>query len=313
MNPVIRAENLSKRFKKVEALRGVSLEIPRGVVWALLGRNGAGKTTLIKILLGLLDPDDGKAEVLGYDCQRESLEIRRRVGYVPEQPGLYEWMRVDEIGQFCAALYPAGYFTQYLQHINQLGLDPHKKIKELSKGMRAMVLLALAISHDPELLILDEPTSGLDVIVRRQFLESMVDRAAAGKTVFLASHQVHEVERVADIVGFLKEGQLILVDEVEKLKRETRRWLLIFENCQALDAFVNIIPSLPVEILEQKREGLELHIIERSTAETEHIRQAALSGLRSIDCFPCSLEEIFTAYMNQKPGPTISQQMEEVL
>ncbi|MBC7351913.1 MAG: ABC transporter ATP-binding protein [Thermogutta sp.] len=311
MNPVIRVENVSKKFRKVEALRGVSLEIPRGVVWALLGRNGAGKTTLIKILLGLLDPDDGKAEVLGHDCQRESLEIRRRVGYVPEQPGLYEWMRVDEIGQFCAAFYPAGYFTAYLEHIKKFGLDPQKKIKELSKGMRAMVLLALAISHDPDLLILDEPTSGLDVIVRRQFLESMVDRAATGKTVFLASHQVHEVERVADVVGFLKEGQLILVDEVEKLKREIRRWVLIFDNPQSLNAFLNILTSFPLEIIQQKREGLECHIIARSSGDSEPIRQATISGLRSIDAFPCSLEEIFTAYMNRETEPAFSRQMEE--
>jgi len=312
MNPVIRVENLSKKFRKVEALRGVSLDIPRGVVWALLGRNGAGKTTLIKILLGLLDPDDGKAEVLGHDSQRESLEIRRRVGYVPEQPGLYEWMRVDEIGQFCAAFYPAGYCTTYLEYIKTLGLDPQKKIKDLSKGMRAMVLLALALSHDPDLLILDEPTSGLDVIVRRQFLESMVDRAATGKTVFLASHQVHEVERVADIVGFLKEGQLILVDEVEKLKREIRRWVLIFDDHQFVNDFLNTLSSFPVEIIQQKHEGLECHIIARSPGDSDPIRQATISGLRSIDRFPCSLEEFFTAYMNRETQPTSSQQTEEV-
>ncbi|MGQ9823222.1 MAG: ABC transporter ATP-binding protein, partial [Thermogutta sp.] len=236
MNAVIRTEELAKRFGRVTALDGVSLEIPPGTVWALLGRNGAGKSTLIRILVGLLEPDRGRACVLGHDCRTESLAIRRKVGYVPELPVLYEWMTVGEIGRFCAAFHSAGYFAEYLRVAARFGLRPDQRLRHLSKGMRAGVVLSLALGHDPDLLILDEPTSGLDVMFRRQFLESMVDRAAAGKTVFLAGHQVHEMERVADIVAFLKEGRIILVESLDRLKREMRRVILTFPDDAAAQA-----------------------------------------------------------------------------
>ncbi len=134
------------------------------------------------------------------------------MGYVPERPTLYEWMTVDEIGWFSAGFYGEGFLPEYARLAAEFALPGKKKISDLSKGMRAKVLLSLALANRPELLILDEPTSGLDAMVRREFLESMVDRAAAGKTVFLSSHQIAEVERVADIVAILRKGKLILVE-----------------------------------------------------------------------------------------------------
>ncbi|MGH7135963.1 MAG: ABC transporter ATP-binding protein, partial [Pirellulales bacterium] len=185
MEPVIQLKNVTKRFGSQTALADVSLDVPPGVVFALLGENGAGKTTAIKLLLGLEEPTAGQVRVLGIDSRRDGLEVRRRVGYVPERPTLYEWMTVAEIGWFTAGFYDAAYLPRYESLVEQYGLPPERKIKNLSKGMRAKVALSLALANEPAVLVLDEPTSGLDTLVRREFLESMVDLAAGGRTVLL--------------------------------------------------------------------------------------------------------------------------------
>ncbi len=146
------------------------------------------------------------------------MDLRRRVGYVADQPGLYEWMTVADAGWYASGFYEAGFIERFAQLAGDFQLPMETKIRDLSKGMRAKVALSLAMAFDPKLLILDEPTSGLDPLVRRTFLESMVDRAAAGQTVFLSSHQIQEVERVADYVAILHEGKLQVVSNLDDLK-----------------------------------------------------------------------------------------------
>jgi ABC-2 type transport system ATP-binding protein len=197
---------------------------------ALLGDNGAGKTTALRILLGLIRADEGHAEVLGLESATQGEEIRRRVGYVPERPTLYLWMTVAEIGWFAAGFYPSGYLSKYQDLVRGFQLPLDRKLKALSKGMLAKVSLALAMAHEPELLVLDEPTSGLDPLVRREVLESMVDVAAAGRTVVLSSHQLGEVERVADAVAVLKQGKLVLYEMLDVLKSRIRELTVTFVN-----------------------------------------------------------------------------------
>ena len=166
------------------------------------------------MLLGLLQPNSGRLDVLGLDPTRKGLDVRRRVGYVPEVPVLYDWMTVSEIGWFAAGFHldsdasTSTYQFRYNELIRDFELPVRKKIKTLSKGMRAKVSLSLALASDPRLLILDEPTSGLDVLVRRDFLESMVDLAGAGRTVLLSSHQIGEVERVASHIAIMHRGKI---------------------------------------------------------------------------------------------------------
>lgn len=221
MYPAIEMTNVGKRFGNTVALDGVSLSVPRGTVCALLGANGAGKSTAIRILIGLETPDTGSTEVLGMSSRTHSHEIRRRVGYVSDQPPLYEWMTVQEIGWFASAFYPTGYEQSYRQLVRKFNLPLTARIRSLSKGMRSKVALSLSMAHEPELLILDEPTSGLDPLVRREFLESMVDVAVQGRTVLISSHQVSEVERVADIVVILLNGRVAFVERLEDLKTDT--------------------------------------------------------------------------------------------
>ncbi len=220
MNVAIKVHNVSKKFGRRTVLENVSFEVPSGCVFALLGENGAGKSTLIRGLLGFHKFASGSVEVLGKRPTSQTMELRRMVGYVSDQPGLYEWMSVAEAGWYASGFYAAGYLVRYSQLAIEFSLPLDAKIRDLSKGMRAKVALALAMAFDPQLLVLDEPTSGLDPMVRRAFLESMVDRAATGQTVFLSSHQIQEVERVADYVAILHAGQLQVVAKLDDLKAE---------------------------------------------------------------------------------------------
>ena len=305
MEPVIRLNSLTKRFGYQTALDSVSFEVPPGVVFALLGENGAGKTTAIRIMLGLTDPSSGDAEVLGLASAKKGLEIRRRVGYVPERPTLYEWMRVSEIGWFTSGFYGDGYLGRFEQIAGEFGLPIRGKLKTLSKGMRAKVCLALAMAHDPELLVLDEPTSGLDALVRREFLESMVDRAATGKTVFLSSHQINEVERVADIVAIVRQGKLMLVRRLDELKAGTREVTLTLQD----DA--SEPPEIPGEVLDRRHRPRQWQMLVSGAAEEALSGLRAHPNVRDVETRTPSLEEIFVAYMQlgEQPG---QQQVKKV-
>jgi ABC-type multidrug transport system ATPase subunit len=300
--PAIRIERLSKSYRRKPALANVSVDVPRGVVFALLGENGAGKTTAIRIMLGLTEPDTGRAEVLGLDCRTRGQEIRRAVGYVPERTTLYEWMTVDEIGWFTAGFYGNGFLPKYRGLTEAFELPQQRKIKELSKGMRAKVALSLAMGHQPDLLILDEPTSGLDTMVRREFLESMVDVAATGRTVFLSSHQIAEVERVADIVAILREGQLVLVERLEDLKSQIRELTMTLRDGVARP------PGMPLPVLSERFRDRQWQVLARGISDEQLVGLRNHEAISSITSRTPSLEEIFVAHM--RAGATAAHEAE---
>ncbi len=291
MSPVIQFHGVSKRFGREVALERVSLEVPGGSVFALLGENGAGKTTAIRILLGLAEPDSGESSVLGLASSTQDLAIRRRVGYVPERLTFYEWMTVEEIGWFTAGFYGGGFMAEYRRLVAQFDLPRRRAIKSLSKGMRAKVGLSLAMAHDPELLVLDEPTSGLDPLVRREFLESMVDRAATGKTVFLSSHQIAEVERVADIVAILHQGRLMLVEPLDEIKAHVRELTFTMTNGAAAP------PDLPGEVLFRRQRARQWQVLVRLASGDDAAALRASGGMENVEVRTPSLEEIFVAYI----------------
>lgn len=209
---------LTKEFRGRRVVDHLSLTVPAGAVYVLLGENGAGKSTTIKMLTGQLPADGGRATIGGVDCWTGAAELRRRVGYMPERPKLYDWMTVDEIGWFTAGFHRPGYLERYRELADQFELQRKQKLSSLSKGQYAKAALSLALAHDPEVLILDEPTSGLDLFVRRQFLASVVDLASGGRTVLIATHQIAEVERVASHVAFLSEGTLLYASTTDELR-----------------------------------------------------------------------------------------------
>lgn len=296
MTAVFEFQKISKSFGKSRALDEVSYVGRPGQVVALLGENGAGKTTAIKILLGLVKPDAGTASVLGMDSQRHGEDIRRRVGYVPDRPALYEWMTVAEIGWFAAGFYPLGYEQQYRKLVGEFKLPLDRQLKALSKGMLGKVGLALAMAHEPPLLVLDEPTSGLDPLVRREFLESMVDVAAAGRTVLLSSHQISEVERVADSVLVLREGKLVLAASLDVLKSRVSE-LIITEDLPDTSP-----PPMPrgTGLLTARRVDRQWRLLVRDLDDEGISTLQTTSGILDVECRRPSLEELFVGLMHQE-------------
>jgi len=285
---------VSKHFGRVAALDRVSLTGQPGQVFALLGENGAGKTTAIRILLGLLQPDAGRATVLGMESTLQGEEIRRRVGYVPDRPTLYEWMTVGEIGWFASGFYPSGYLAKYREMVAQYRLPEDRRVRDLSKGMQAKVSLALAMAHEPPLLVLDEPTSGLDPLVRREFLEGMVDVAATGRTVLLSSHQMNEVERVADVVAILREGTLVLCAPLQELKEQVRELTVTEHDISRAP------PELPPEttLLAAQRQDRSWRMLVRDApADITNRLRGQPNVAHALSRTP-TLEEIFVVVMH---------------
>lgn len=225
MNPAaITTQNCSKKFRGILAVNNLSLTIEPGIVYGLAGNNGAGKTTTIKMMLGLLRPNSGDISIFGLNPWRDRVAIMKRIGYVSENREMYDWMTVSEILWFNGQFYDTWDDAFVQQTMKTLELDPKKKIKHLSRGMRAKLALLLAMGHKPDLLILDEPSSGLDPVVRREILEQVITLIQSeGRTVFFSSHQIDEIERVADRVGILCEGTLMRDEPLDSIKETSKR------------------------------------------------------------------------------------------
>ena len=230
---VIAINNLSRTFGSRKALDDISLDVPNGTVFGLVGENGAGKSTLIKHLLGLWRAESGQVRVFGLDPVADPVSVLARIGYLSEQPDLPEWMRVYEYIRYMQAFYPK-WDSEYAEQLReQFGIDRTARIRVLSKGQRAKLGLLAAQAHRPDLLLLDEPSSGLDPIVRNDILAAVIRTVAdEGRTVFFSSHLLEEIERVSDHVAMLHEGKLVLCGPLDAIKRQHRRITLRFETPQ---------------------------------------------------------------------------------
>ncbi|MEM7586890.1 MAG: ABC transporter ATP-binding protein [Acidobacteriota bacterium] len=229
-NAVITAA-LEHHFGDEPILRQLDLSVPRGCVYGLLGKNGSGKTTLIRLLLGMLEPTSGRCEVLGKNPQHDSLAIRSRVGYVPQETDLDPSMTVEGTLRFVSGFYPGTWQSSRAEELlDRFELARRKRVAQLSGGQRARLALITALSFDPELLILDEPTAGLDALVRRDVIETLIEYVSAEeRTVFLCSHLLNEVEMLADRVGIIDGGQMLMESSVDRLKADLCRVSAKFE------------------------------------------------------------------------------------
>lgn len=291
----IETSGLTKKFRRTDAVHDLSLKVPKGSVYAFLGRNGAGKTTTIRMLLDLLDRTAGEAKVLGMDCRRQSQEIKRHVGYVAEGCKMYDWMKVDEIIWFCKGFYPTWDDRFSFDLKRRLDLDGSKKVGELSRGTQARLLLLLAMAFHPELLILDEPTAGLDVVVRRNFLEGVIELLSEeGRTVFFSSHLVHEVERVADWVGIIHQGSLVFSGPVEDLKGQVKLLYLTYDRPPAS---FSAIPG----VLSVDKNGRQAAVTVRDFSEAT-VKMAGEIGASGVTVNDLSLEDIFVALVGREEG-----------
>ena len=288
MAEVIRAEQLTKSYGPNRGIIDVEFGVEAGEVFGFLGPNGAGKTTTIRLLLDLIRPTSGRLSVFGLDSRRDSVSIRRRLGYLPGDFRLYERMTGRDLLRFFAHLRGADGRSDELA--KRLDLDLDRRIKELSRGNRQKVGLVQAFMHDPELLVLDEPTSGLDPLVQETFYELVGEATERGGTVFLSSHVLSEVQHVADRVGLIREGRLDLVDSVENLRSRSFTHIEVtFVEPPATETFAGIPGARELE-----RHG----DVVRFALEGEIdplLKVLARFHVRALDVHEADLEDIFMA------------------
>lgn len=231
---VIQIDKVTRRFGSTTALDNVSLSVPRGTVFGLVGVNGAGKTTLLKHVLGLLKAQSGQVRVLGLDPVADPVGVLSKIGYLSEEKDSPDWMRVDEFIHYNRAFYPS-WDDQYAEELRQtFELDPTKKIKQLSRGQRARAGLLVALAHRPEIVVLDEPSTGLDPIVRRDILTAIIRTISEeGRVVLFSSHLLDEVERVSDRIAIIDQGRIIMCEELDQIKDSFHTLTIRFDTPQS--------------------------------------------------------------------------------
>jgi ABC-2 type transport system ATP-binding protein len=290
----VRAWSLHKSFGRKEALRGVDLQVPQGVVFGYLGPNGAGKSTTIRILAGLIRPGSGRVEVLGRDVRTDRDEMQRRIGYLPGDFVAYRDLTGEEYLRYLAALRGGVRWSVVKELCERLDLALEHRIGTLSHGNQQKVGIVQAFMHEPELLVLDEPTSGLDPLVQREFLGLVREVRDDGRTVFLSSHVLSEVEAVADLVGILREGRLVVTDSIEHLQRQAlRRIDLVFGQAPPAD----LLAAVP-GVRDLRVDGRTVSVgVEGSTAEL--LRVAAPLGIENVVTHEAALGDIFLGWYEQ--------------
>ncbi|HEY7355335.1 MAG TPA: ABC transporter ATP-binding protein [Ktedonobacterales bacterium] len=295
----IEISNLVVSYGAHRAVDGLNMTVPLGSIFGFLGPNGAGKTTTIKTLLGLRPLDGGSARVLGFDAASQSLEVRARVGYVSEVNSLYDYLTIPQICAFCRATSRQWNQQVVDRYIGVFGLPAAAKVGRLSKGMKSQLALSLALGSSPDLLILDEPTAGLDPVARHEFLNKLVaEIAAEGKTVFFSSHILSEVEAVADWVGIIRRGKLVVSDELDHLKQTQKVLKLTYAELPP-PAELEALRGLP-GVMNLAQEGRSVRLLThgewQALAQTIQARPYAL---RDVDTVDLNLEDLFLEYMKE--------------
>jgi ABC-2 type transport system ATP-binding protein len=264
----------------------VSLTVPEGSVCGLLGPNGAGKTTILKILIGLVSPGGGSAEVLGHDVREATVEIRREAAFVPEDKTPPASMRAREFVRFYLAFFAGSRVSEANEWLASWGIDVRKRIRSLSRADRARVLLAAVIARHPRLLLIDEPTEGLDPESIEQMISWMTEAAAReGQGALIATNHIEEVERACDRVAILRQGRLLLEGEIDELRS---RW----KRIHVWGASVEVRGVPDVRCVEVSSEGVLLTTDRYSEAQVARLREA---GARAIDVHDMNLREIYLA------------------
>ena len=280
---VLETEKLTKYYGRDLALDHMTLRVPRGCIYGLLGRNGTGKTTAIKLLLGLLRPTSGRASLFGCDSQYLTPRVRQRVGYVTEGHRLYRWMTINRIEKFQRSFFSSGQWDSRLLNdmLDYFQLSKKQKIRQLSNGQRAQVSLALAMAPNPELLIMDDPTLGLDTAIRRQFLEGMIQLIQRqGRSILFSSHILSDIERVADRIAVLDKGVLRADCTLEEFRTAVRKVIAVFPGSPPAEVS---IPGLLHE--HRSANHIELTLVGTSEDQIE----AWSKEVGAVECRPVAM------------------------
>ena len=293
MAAVIEAEGLTKSYGSKRGIAGVSFQVEEGEVFGFLGPNGAGKTTTIRLLMALLHADAGSARIAGLDCWRQSVEIKRLVGYSPGEPALDPNLSGGQILEYFANL-RGGVDQGYLkQLIRRFDLDTSRKFRQYSTGNKRKVVLIQAFMHRPRLVILDEPTSGLDPLNQQEFDHLVKEARDEGRTVFLSSHVLSEVEKVCTRVGIIRDGSLVRIGDVAEVKAIKRYEITItFADAVPAEVFKTLDGVIDVEALNH---GHAMRLAMQGPADAV-VKAAARYLVVSLTSYEPSLEDIFLRY-----------------
>lgn len=290
MRLAIHTVGLRKKFRRVNALDGLNLEVQEGAIYALVGPNGAGKTTAIKILMNIIEATSGGAEVLGIEARKIEGRAFTNIGYVSENQEMPGWMRVDSLMGYLRPFYAKWDADLEKALMKQFDLPGDRKVRELSRGMRMKVALASALAFHPKLIVLDEPFGGLDPLVRDQLIESLLERASES-TIFISSHDLAEIESFASHVGYLDRGKLRFSDEMTALSARFR------EVEVTLNAPAAIPGKIPATWVQMKASGAVVSFVECSFDEARTSTEVGrvFGNVHGVMFRAMSLREIFLA------------------
>jgi ABC-2 type transport system ATP-binding protein len=297
MSGAIVTHELVKQFYRVAALNGLNLDVPEGAIYALVGPNGAGKTTAIRVLMNILSPTRGHAEVLSTDSRKVAGAAFESIGYVSENQDLPDWMRIDQLLAYLRPFYPTWDRNLEGSLLQQYALPLDRKLGKLSRGMRMKAALVSALAFHPKLIVLDEPFGGLDPLVRDELIEALLERASES-TIFISSHDLADIENLASHVGYLEAGTLRFSEEMTSLGERFREVELTFETSPPLPR------SLPEGWIQMGASAAVVRFIE-SRFEKDRTR-ADIGRLfptaREVNFTPMSLRSVFLAMAKEGRG-----------
>ena len=291
--PVVLVDNLTRRFGDFIAVDHISFSVNAGEIVGYLGPNGSGKTTTIRMLLGLLQPTRGTGSVLGYDIHDVPPEVRARIGYLTEEHQLYGWMSVKECGEFQSRFYPHWNEKIFRGVIGHFNLKPAARVKDLSRGERAGLCLGLTLAPEPELLVLDDPALGLDPVAHWSLMESMIYLTRrSDRTIFFSSHQLADVERVADYIAILDRSVLRVCCSLETFRNSVQQVRLRFPGAPPP------VPKIPGLLQAFRADGeLRLTCVHYGAATEQALRTLSPAQMEMV---PISLEDAFISYLGER-------------
>jgi ABC-2 type transport system ATP-binding protein len=290
MSSMLSTHGLSKCFRHVDALHELTLEVPEGSIFALVGINGAGKTTAIKTAMNILQPTSGRATVLGTDSRRLGPDDFARIGYVSENQEMPDWMTVGYFLDYLKPFYPSWDTTRAAELVGQFQLPRDRKLRHLSRGMRIKAALASALSYRPRLLVMDEPFGGLDPLVRDEVIEGLLD-SAGETTIFISSHDLAEIESFATHIGYLDRGRLQFSEEMGTLSARFR------EIEVTLDQPGTLPTELPDHWLRPETSAAVVRFIDSrfENGRTQNQIRQVFGEVREVTAYPMALRAIFVA------------------
>ncbi|MFA9466985.1 MAG: ABC transporter ATP-binding protein [Velocimicrobium sp.] len=292
---VIEIENISKDYGNHKGVFDVSFFVEKGEVLGFLGPNGAGKTTTIRQLMGFIKPDKGSVKIAGMDCFQQASKIQSDLGYLPGEIAFMEDMKGDEFIHFIAKMKGMKDFLRAEELMNFFELDAKGKIKKMSKGMKQKIGIVCAFMQDSDILILDEPTSGLDPLMQNKFVELILSEKKKGKTILMSSHIFEEIEKTCDRAAIIRDGCIVSVERIEKLKQQKQKKLIMsFQKEEEAKAFEDSVLLKQKEISKTRihREGSVVTVHVTGNMD-EYIKKMSLYEIKDLEIHTQTLEELF--------------------